>query len=87
MSSPWTITNHPSGSAAQRIQAVGTRVIGAVLNAVDMSKSYNRDYYYGRFYYGSYYGEEGAESGDSTHRGSARKFHRAPSSGTKDRRS
>ena len=46
--------------ALQRLRNVGSNIVGAVLNDVDMSKSYNRDYYYGRFYYGSYYGEEGA---------------------------
>lgn len=44
--------------ALQRLSGVGARIVGAVLNDVDMSKSYNRDYYYGRFYYGSYYGED-----------------------------
>ena len=32
-----------------------------------MSKSYNRDYYYGRFYYGSYYGERPEGAGGPSH--------------------
>jgi capsular exopolysaccharide synthesis family protein len=62
--------------ALQRVRAVGGHVIGAVLNDVDMSKTYNRDYYYGRFYYGSYYGKEddastpGKPSGGGTGRSS-----------------
>jgi capsular exopolysaccharide synthesis family protein len=52
--------------AVQRLQGVGSRVVGAVLNSVDMSKSYNRDYYYGRFYYGSYYGDDGGGKSDSS---------------------
>jgi capsular exopolysaccharide synthesis family protein len=57
--------------ALQRLSGVGGRVIGAVLNDVDMTKSYNRDYYYGRFYYGSYYGEdkEGGGKGHSASHG------------------
>ena len=43
--------------SVQRLRSVGGQVVGAVLNGVDMTKAYNRDYYYGRFYYGSYYGE------------------------------
>jgi capsular exopolysaccharide synthesis family protein len=48
--------------ALVRLRAAGARVIGAVLNGVDMTKSYNRDYYYGRFYYGSYYGTEDGDA-------------------------
>ena len=48
--------------AVSRLEAVGARVVGAVLNGVDMSKSYNRDYYYGRYYYGQYYGQEAEET-------------------------
>lgn len=44
--------------ALGRLVSVGGRIIGAVLNGVDMKKAYNREYYYGRFYYGHYYGEE-----------------------------
>ncbi len=59
--------------AVQRIESVNTRVVGAVLNGVDMTKSYNRDYYYGRFYYGSYYGERGAGDAKSSQRDAGRK--------------
>lgn len=47
--------------AANRLQSVGTNVAGAVLNDVDMAKSYNRDYFFGRFWYGHYYGEDARE--------------------------
>jgi succinoglycan biosynthesis transport protein ExoP len=46
-----------------RLRGAGAKVIGAVLNAVDMTKSYNREYYYGRFYYGSYYGRDAEQGG------------------------
>ncbi len=46
--------------ALMRLNAVGARVIGGVLNGVDMRKAYNREYYYGRFFYGHYYGHEEA---------------------------
>ena len=55
--------------ALVRLRGVGANVVGAVLNDVDMTKSYNRDYYYGRFYYGSYYGEH-PEGGGAATRGS-----------------
>jgi capsular exopolysaccharide synthesis family protein len=45
--------------ALQRLRAVEARVVGAVIAGVDMTRSYNRDYYYGRFFYGQYYGEGG----------------------------
>lgn len=54
--------------ALQRLSGVGARLVGAVLNGVDMEKAYNREYYYGRFFYGAYYGDEqpalATESGD-----------------------
>jgi capsular exopolysaccharide synthesis family protein len=45
----------------QRLAAVEAFVSGAVLTGVDMSKSYNREYYYGRFFYGHYYGAAAAK--------------------------
>ena len=44
--------------ALQRLSSVGARLVGAVLNGVDMQKAYNREYYYGRFFYGAYYGDD-----------------------------
>ena len=63
--------------ALGRLVSVGGRIIGAVLNGVDMKKAYNREYYYGRFYYGHYYGEEAApvpQDGGSKLVARARKF-------------
>ena len=59
--------------AVQRIESAGTGVVGAVLNGVDMSKSYNRDHYFGRFYYGNDRGEGGAVGGASPQGGSVQK--------------
>lgn len=49
--------------ALQRLSGVGARIVGAVLNGVDMEAAYNREYYYGRFFYGSDYAEEGMKPG------------------------
>jgi len=41
--------------ALESLQAVGARILGTVLNAVDIRKPGYRDYFYGRY---AYYGEE-----------------------------
>ena len=36
---------------AQRLRAVNKNLVGAVLNNVDLSRAYDKDYYYANYYY------------------------------------
>ncbi len=44
----------------QRLQAIQTPIVGAVLNNVDFDRAYHKDYYYAGYYY--------AEDGDTSKR-------------------
>jgi len=40
----------------QRLQAIQTPIVGAVLNNVDFDRAYHKDYYYAGYYYAEEYG-------------------------------
>ena len=42
----------------QRLQAIQTPIVGAVLNNVDFDRAYHKDYYYAGYYYAEEYGSD-----------------------------
>ncbi len=42
----------------QRLQAIQTPIVGAVLNNVDFDRAYHKDYYYAGYYYAEQYGSD-----------------------------
>ena len=47
----------------QRLQAIQTPIVGAVLNNVDFDRAYHKDYYYAGYYYAEEYGSSKRKKG------------------------